>query len=58
MFADDTSFLCTSKDYNNLEIKLNEVLSHMIKWFQANSLTSNFGKTKILKFTPTITTIS
>jgi hypothetical protein len=28
----------------------------MIKWFQANSLTLNFDKTKMLKFTPTITT--
>jgi hypothetical protein len=28
----------------------------MIKWFQANSLTLNFDKTKMLKFTPIITT--
>jgi hypothetical protein len=56
MFADDSSVLCTSKDYNNLEIKLKEVLTHMIKWFQANYHTLNFDKTKILKFTPTITT--
>jgi hypothetical protein len=28
----------------------------MIKWFQANSLTLHFDKTKMLKFTPTITT--
>jgi hypothetical protein len=56
LFADDTSIICTSKDYNNLEIKLKEVLTHMIKWFQANSLTLNFDKTKILKFTHTLTT--
>jgi hypothetical protein len=56
MFADDTSILCTSTDCNNLEVNLKEVLTHMIMWFQVNSLTLNFDKTKILKFTPTITT--
>jgi hypothetical protein len=38
MFADDTSALCTSKDYNNLKIKLDIVCSHMSRWFQANLL--------------------
>jgi hypothetical protein len=54
MFADDTSILCTSKDYNNLKIKLSDICSHMSRWFQANLLALNLDKTKMIKFTPTI----
>jgi hypothetical protein len=56
MFADDTSILCTSKDYNNLKMKLDDVCSHMSTWFQANFLALNLDKTKIIKFTSTILT--
>jgi hypothetical protein len=53
MFADDTSALCTSKDYNNLKIKLDIVCSHMSRWFQASLLVLNLDKTKMIKFMPT-----
>jgi hypothetical protein len=56
MFADDTRILCTSKDYNNLKIKLDDVCSHMSTWFQANFLALNLDKTKTIKFTSTILT--
>jgi hypothetical protein len=54
MFADDTSILCTSKDYNNLKIKLSHICRHMSRWFQANLLALNLDKTQMIKFTPTI----
>jgi hypothetical protein len=53
-FADDTSILCTSKDYNNLKIKLSDICSHMSRWFQANLLALNLDKPKMTKFTPLI----
>jgi hypothetical protein len=56
MFADDTSILCTSKDYNNFKIKLDDVRSHMSTWFQANFLALNLDKTKMIKFTSAILT--
>jgi hypothetical protein len=29
MFADDTSILCTAKDFNSLKMKLDIILTHM-----------------------------
>jgi hypothetical protein len=46
MFADDTSILCTSKNYNDLKTKLDVILG-----FQNNQLALNHDKTKIIKFT-------
>jgi hypothetical protein len=54
-FADDTSILCTTKDYHNLKIKLDAIFSHMLKWFQ-NQFVLNLDKTKMLEFTPTAAT--
>lgn len=48
MFADDTSSLCTAKDYNKLKIKLDIVLNHMLMWLQSNQFALNFGKTKMI----------
>jgi hypothetical protein len=56
MFADDTSILCTTKDYHNLKIELGVIFSHMLKWFQNNQFVLNLDKTKMLKFTPTAAT--
>jgi hypothetical protein len=52
MFADDTSILCTSKNYD-LKTKLDVILGHMVDWFQNNKLALNLNKTKIIKFTTT-----
>jgi hypothetical protein len=38
MFADDTSILCTSKNYHDLKTKLDVILGHMVDWFQNNQL--------------------
>jgi hypothetical protein len=56
MFADDTSILCTTRDYHNLKIKLDAVFGHMINWFQNNQFVLNLDKTKIIKFTSTAAT--
>jgi hypothetical protein len=56
MFADDTSILCTTKDYHNLKIKLEVIFSHMFKWFQDNQFVLNLDKTKMIKFTSTAAT--
>jgi hypothetical protein len=56
MFADDTSILCTAKDYNNLKSELNDVLTHMSMWFQSNQFALNLDKTKMIKFIPTSAT--
>jgi hypothetical protein len=53
MFADDTSILCTSKNYHDLKTKLDVILGHMVDWFQNNQLALNLDKTKIIKFTTT-----
>jgi hypothetical protein len=51
MFADDTSILCTAKNYHDLKIKFDVIISHMVDWFQNNQLVLNLDKTKIIKFT-------
>jgi hypothetical protein len=51
MFADDTSILCTAKDYHNLKIKLDAIISHMVKWFQNSEFVLNLDKTKTIKCT-------
>jgi hypothetical protein len=44
MFADDTSILCAAKDFNNLKIKPDIVLTHMSLWFQSNQFALNLDK--------------
>jgi hypothetical protein len=51
MYADDTTILCTSKDYHKLKPKLDAILSHRVDWFQKNQSVLHFDKTKIIKFT-------
>jgi hypothetical protein len=47
----DTSILCTSKNYHDLKTKLDVILGHMVEWFQNNQPALNLHKTKIIKFT-------
>jgi hypothetical protein len=51
MFADDTGILITANSWDELLQRFNHVLNHMSKWFQANQLTLNPTRTKVLKFT-------
>jgi len=51
MFVDDTGILITANSQDELLQRFNHVLNHMSKWFQANRLTRNPIKTKVLKFT-------
>ena len=53
MYVDDTTILCTTKNYHDLKIKLDVVSFHMFKWFQNNQFVLNLDKTNIIKFTPT-----
>jgi hypothetical protein len=52
MFADDSSILCSAKDCNNLNSKLNVVFTHMSRWFQSNQFALNLDKIKMIKFIP------
>jgi hypothetical protein len=51
MFADDSGILITANSQDELLQRFNHVLNHVSKWFQANQLTLNPTRTKVLKFT-------
>jgi len=50
-FADDTSVIISSRNFEDLCLLSNLVLSHMIKWFAANNFVLNLDKKNIMKFT-------
>jgi hypothetical protein len=50
VFADDTSCIIPSRNFEDFCSMSNLVLSHMIKWFAANKLVLNIDKTNIMKF--------
>ena len=50
LFADDTNFLVSSCNRNELNSKLNLVLCCISKWFQKNHLVLNLNKTYIVRF--------
>jgi len=50
LFADDTSVLISSRNFEDFCSVLNLVLSHIIKWFAANNLVLSSGKTNVMKF--------
>jgi hypothetical protein len=56
MYADDTNILITTKNYQDLKLKLDKVLCHVFKWFQNNKFVLNIDKTNKIKFTPTAAT--
>ena len=51
MFVEDTGILTTANSQDELLQRFNHVLNHMSEWFQANQLTLNPTRTKVLKFT-------
>jgi len=50
LFADNTSVIISSRNFDYFCAVSNLVLSHMIKWFVANNFVINFDKTNIMKF--------
>ena len=50
LFADDTSFLKSFPNIENLVIDVNFELKKAAAWFQANRLTLNVSKTKFMIF--------
>jgi hypothetical protein len=51
LFADDTSLLVTSSNYDDLHQKLNTAFHDINEWFKANQLSINFNKTHSIQFT-------
>ena len=51
LFADDTNFLLSDKDINNLCNTLNNELYAVNLWFKVNKLTKNMDKTHAVAFT-------
>ena len=56
LLADDTSLIISNEDDIILEANLHSVYSSMMKWFYANLLSLNMGKTCIMEFYPKDTT--
>ena len=50
LFADDTSFLLSGRDLNELYALVNTELEKAFTWFKANKLSLNVSKTKYLVF--------
>ena len=46
LFADDSNVFVTSKDPVELKTKMQKVIEDMFRWFSANKLTANTGKTQ------------
>ena len=50
MFADDTNLFLTGKSLDDLEMKMNDELKIISKWFKANLLSLNIDKTSYMIF--------
>ena len=50
LFADDTSFLISGKNLNDIVLKLNKELKKICTWFRANDMSLNPEKTKFIIF--------
>jgi len=50
LFADDTSVVISSRNFEDFCSVLNFVPSHIIKWFAANNLFLSSDKTNAIKF--------
>jgi hypothetical protein len=49
LFADDTNFICTQQNFNIFNGEIETVFLGINKWLQANLLTLNFNKTKLIQ---------
>jgi hypothetical protein len=50
LFADNTSVIISSKNFDDFFTMSNTVLSHMSKWFTFNKVVLNLDNTNIIKF--------
>jgi hypothetical protein len=50
VFADDTSVIISSKNFDDFSAISNEVLSDTSKWFACKKLVLNLDKTNTIKF--------
>jgi hypothetical protein len=50
LFADDTSMLVTDENINDLQYKLNNVMTELQTWFTLNNLVVNTEKTLAMSF--------
>jgi len=50
LFADDTSVIISSRNFEDFCSVSNFVLCHMIKWFATNNLVPNLDMMSIMKF--------
>ncbi len=50
MFTDDTACLAKNRDLNTLVNFVNEELTKLARWFRANRMAVNIGKTKFIQF--------
>jgi len=50
LFVDDTNIIGIHHNPNLFKEKIEEILLKISKWFQANLLTLNFNKTKLIQF--------
>ena len=52
LFADDTNIFCTGNDLKNMIRQVNEELSKIYAWINANKLSLNIDKTNLMLFIP------
>ncbi|PNF42345.1 hypothetical protein B7P43_G03674 [Cryptotermes secundus] len=51
LFADDTSLLVKSSNYDDLCVNINDAFHSINQWFKVNKLSINFNKTHYIQFT-------
>ena len=54
-YADDTQLVVDAKNMNQLKAKIDEVIKTAQRWYEANSMKNNIGKTEILVLNPSRT---
>ena len=52
LFADDTTLFCSAKSLHELSTVINNELSNVMKWLNANRLSLNIDKTNFMIFRP------
>jgi hypothetical protein len=51
LYADDTTFIVSSKDITTLNYKINLIMIRISKWLQNNQLVLDLEKTHVIKYT-------
>jgi len=50
LYADNTSIIVTSSNWENFETKIDKMFGDIYNWFKVNQLTLNYNKTNYLQF--------